>query len=68
MGSVFGALLFLLLTSEFSSILENKLIGYAGDSSAIAVVDSHAGVRVRVAESLNSDHGKVSEWSNHWGM
>ena len=40
LGSVLGTLLFLLLPSEFSSILENKLIGYAGDSSLIAVVDS----------------------------
>ena len=30
-GSVLGLLLFLLYTSEFFSILENKLIGYADD-------------------------------------
>ena len=32
-GSVLGPLLFLLYTSELFSILENKLIGYADDSS-----------------------------------
>ena len=32
-GSVFGPLLFLLDTSEIFSILENKLIGYADDST-----------------------------------
>ena len=37
-GSVFGPLLFLLYTSELFSILENKLIGYADDSTLIAVV------------------------------
>ena len=37
-GSVFGPLLFLLYTSELFSILENKLIGYADDSTLMAVV------------------------------
>ena len=32
-GSVLGLVLFLLHTSELFSILENKLIGYADDSS-----------------------------------
>ena len=39
-GSVFGPLLFLLYTSELFFILENKLIGYADDSTLIAVVPS----------------------------
>ena len=39
-GSVLGPLLFLLYTSELFSILENKLIGYADDSTLIAVVPS----------------------------
>ena len=40
-GRIFGGpLLFLLYTSEFFSILENKLIGYADDSTLIAVVPS----------------------------
>ena len=50
-GSVFGRLLFLLYTSELFSILENKLIGYADDSTLMAVVSS-PGVRVAVAGSL----------------
>ena len=37
-GSVLGALLFLLHTSELFSIMENKLIVYADDSTLIAVV------------------------------
>ena len=36
-GSVLGPLLFLLYTSEFFSILENKLIGYADNSTFIAL-------------------------------
>ena len=44
-GSVLGQLLFLLYSSELFSILENKLIGYADDSTLIAVVPS-PGVRV----------------------
>ena len=39
-SSVFGQILFLLLTSELFFILENKLIGYADDSTLMAVVPS----------------------------
>ena len=66
-GSVFGPLLFLLYTSELFSILENKLIGYADDSTLMAVVPSPI-VRVAVPESLISDLGRVSEWCDLWGM
>ena len=49
-GTVFDTLLFLLYTSELFSILENKLVGYADDSTLMAVVPS-SDVRVTVAES-----------------
>ena len=49
-GSVLGPLLFLLYTLELFSILKNKLIGYANDSTLMAVVPS-PGIRVAVAES-----------------
>ena len=69
-GSVLGPLLFLLYTSELFSILENKLIGYAADSTLIAVVRlvPSPGVSVTVAESLSRDLVRVSEWCNLWGM
>ena len=60
-GSVLGLLLFLLYTLELFSILENKLIGYADDSTLMAVVPSPV-VRVAIAESLIRDLGRVSEW------
>ena len=66
-GSVLGQLLFLLYTSELFSILENKLSGYADDSTLMDVVPS-PGVRVAVAESLIRDLGKVSEWCDLCGM
>ena len=66
-GSVLGPLLFLLYTSELFSILENKLIGYADESTLMAVVPS-PGVRVAVAESLIRELGRVSEWCGLWGM
>ena len=50
-GSVLGPLLFLQQTSELFFILENKLIGYADDSTLMAVVP-YPGDRVAVAESL----------------
>ena len=70
--SVLGPLLFLLYTSELFSILENELvyiltIGYADDSSLIAVVPS-PGLRVAGVESLSRDLVKVNEWCDLWGM
>ena len=56
-GSVLCPLLCLLYTSELFSIVENKLIGYADDSTLMAVVSS-PGVRVTVAESLIRDLGR----------
>ena len=52
---------------SFFSILENKLTGYADNSTLIAVVPS-PGLRVAVAESLNSDLVKVNELCDLWGM
>ena len=66
-GSIFGLLLFLLYSSELFSILENKLIGYADDSTLMAVVPS-PGARVVVAESLIRDLVRVNAWCNLWGM
>ena len=65
-GSVVGPLLFLLYTSELFAIVENKLIGYADDSTLIAVVPSPS-LRVAVAESLSLDLVNVNEWCELWG-
>ena len=48
------------------SILENKLIGYADDSTLTAVPST--GVRVPVAESLSHNLIKVSEQCDILGM
>ena len=48
-------------------LLENKLIGYADDSTLMDVVPS-PGVRVAVAEFLIRDLGRVSEWCDLSGM
>ena len=66
-GSVLGPLLLIHYTSERFSILENKLIGYADDSTLMAVVPSR-GVRVTVAKPLISDLGRVGEWCDLLGM
>ena len=47
-SSVLDPLLFLLYTSDLFSILKNKLIGYADESTLMAVAPS-PGVRVAVA-------------------
>ena len=59
-GSVVISLLFFLYSSELFSILENKMICYADDSTLIDVVPS-PGFRVTVAESLSRDLVKISE-------
>ena len=66
--AVFWALLlFLVYPSELFFILENQLIGYADDSTLMAVVIS-PGVRVTVAESLIRDRGSFSELCDFLGM
>ena len=62
-----GSLLFFLYTSELFYILENTLIGYADDSTLIAVMPS-PGIRVAVAEFLIRDLFRVSEWCDLWLM
>ena len=64
-GSVLGKLLFLLYTSEHFSILQDKWIGYADDSTLIAVVPSPS-VGVTVTESLSRDLMHISEWCDRW--
>ena len=66
-GSVLGPLLFLLYTAELYNILENDLYGYADDSTLIAIVPSPS-ARISVAQSLNRDLVKISEWCRLWGM
>ena len=66
-GSVLGPLLFLLYTSDLFSILENEMIGYADDSTLIAAIPS-PNARISVAQSLDRDLLKVSNWCNMWGM
>ena len=66
-GSVLGPQLFLLYTAELFSIVENKLYGYADDSTLVAVASS-PGERVAVSESMNRDLNRVSVWCNLWRM
>ena len=66
-GSVLGLQLFLLYSMELFSILENKLYGYADDSTLKAVVPSPS-ERVAVTESMNRDLNKVSVWCDQWTM
>ena len=54
-------------TLELFSIVENKLISYADDSTFMAVAPS-PGVGVAVAEFLIRDLDRVSEWCDLWGM
>ena len=65
--SVLGKLLLILYTSELFSILENKLVGYADNSTLMSLVPS-PGIRVAVAESLIRDLDRVDEWCDLWGM
>ena len=66
-GSVLSPQLFLLYTAELFSILENKLYGYADDSTMVAVVPSPA-ERVAVTQSMNRHLNRFSVWCNRCGM
>ena len=57
-GSNLGPQLFLLYTADLFAIVENKLYGYADDSTFVAVVPSSA-ERVAVTESTNRNLNKV---------
>ena len=67
-GSFLGQFLFHLYTSQRFTILENKLIGYADNSTLIVICCVISGVRATVAKSLYRDLGKFSEWCDLWGM
>ena len=64
-GQFLGPLLFLVYTSELFSILKNKLISYADESTLMAIVLS-PGDSVTVGESLNRDFDRVSQWNDLW--
>ena len=66
-GSVLCPQLFLLYTAQLFSTVENKLYGYADDSTLVAVVP-YPGERVAVSESMNRDLNMVSVWCNLWGV
>ena len=59
--------LLFLLYRELSSVVENKIYGYADDSTLVAAVPS-PGESVAVSESMNRDLSRVSVWCNQWGM
>ena len=66
-GSVLGPLLFILYTSDLFGITDNTLIGYADDSSLLAVCRSPLD-RVRVSRSIDCDLEKIIKWCNDHGM
>ena len=60
--------LFLLYTAALFSILENKLYGYADDSTLVAQLLSSPDGRVAITESLNRELNRVSMWCDLWGI
>ena len=52
---------------SFFPFCKNKPIGYAGDSTLMAVVPSPR-IRDEIAESLFCDLGRVSDWCDLWGL
>ena len=62
-GSVLGPQFLLLYAAELFSIVENKLYGYADNSTLVAFVP-FLGERVAVSESMNRDLNRVSVWFN----
>ena len=66
-GSVLGPLMFNIYTRELASILENTFVGYADDSTLIAIIPSPKH-RVSVACSLIGDLVRQHAWCELWGM
>ena len=64
--SILGQLLFLYPLDIFST-LEEKMNGYADDSTLLAVVPSPLD-KEAVTESLNRDLNRFSEWCDFWGI
>ena len=64
-GQCFGSVIVPTVHFRVFSIVENKLIRYADDSTLMAVVP-YPGVRVAVTESLIRDLGRVNEWCDLW--
>ena len=62
-GSVLGALLLILYSSEMFELVENRLYAYADDSTLLAVVRKPTD-RPAVAASLNREW--IQEWCNRW--
>ena len=63
-GKCVGSFLFILDTSEMFELVENRLYGYADDSTLLSVVRKPAD-RPAAAASLNRDLAKIQEWCIH---
>ena len=66
-GSVLGPILFILYTSGLFTITENKFVGYADDSTLVAVIPKPSD-RPRVEASILRDLQAVSRWCDEWCM
>ena len=66
-GSVLGPLLYNIYTRELANILENVFVGYADDSTLLAIIPSPKS-RVMVACSLIRDLVRLQAWCTVWGM
>ena len=66
-GSVLGPLLFIIYTSDMWSGIESNMISYADDTTLFMPVPS-ALDRLRIAELLTRDLGRIQSWCVRWGM
>ena len=66
-GSVLGPILYNIYTRELSSIVENTFVGYADDSTLLAIIPSPK-ERVEVARSLIRDLVRLHAWCEVWCM
>ena len=66
-GSVLGPLLFLLYIADPPGLLQNKLVGYANDSTLLCKIP-HPRDRSSLAASLNDDLAVINDWCCRWGM
>merc|ERR1711905_100256 len=60
-GSVLGPILFVIYTADLFEVVENRLVNYADDSTLYATI-KRSSSRQSVAESLNKDLTRISDW------
>ena len=62
-----GPILFVIYTADLFDIVKNNLVNYADDSTLFATIENRS-CRQSVADSLNRDIVRITDWCERWMM